>query len=285
MLFFLETDTLAKAFVFILFLQSASAFPLDTRNDGPRGDFDPKVEQLFDRYNVPYGVLGAISHTIMMYTLACHIFGRIPLMPWKYLTQHLVDVIVTSCMAIVIVTLASLNASDVQESRALVMLLAMQIIFGLVMDAVILQRYFNREKKGLMIRLAGWVCVLCVAGLLSSQMLAHITGSKRINDSEWQWSDPGIIIIAVMGIGGGVVAVLSFFLMCRSNSAPKVENIKPFATYVFFFAGLVCALGWFWLADYGPVVVTGNVVGQPRQGKNALFWVYFVFQWVPLFTI
>ncbi|VBB85986.1 Putative potein of unknown function [Podospora comata] len=275
---------LAKILVFGSFSSIASAFPLDMRNDGPRGDFDPQIEQLFDQYNVPYGVLGAISHIIMVYTLVCHLFGRIPLMPWKYLSQHLIDVIVTSCMAIVTVTLAALNASEVRESRALVMLLAMNIIFGLVMDAVIIQRYFNRERRGLMVQLAGWVCVLCVAGLLSSQMLAHMTGSKRIDDSEWQWSDPGIIIIAVMGIGGGVIAVVSLFLMCRS-STPKTGGIKPFSVYVFFFAGLVCALGWFWLADYGPVIVTGNTLGQPRQGKNARFWVYFVFQWVPLFTI
>lgn len=167
---------LAKILVFGSFLSIASAFPLDIRNDGPRGDFDPQIEQLFDQYNVPYGVLGAISHIIMVYTLVCHLFGRIPLMPWKYLSQHLIDVIITSCMAIVTVTLAALNASEVRESRALVMLLAMHIIFGLVMDAVIIQRYFNRERRGLMVQLAGWVCVLCVAGLLSSQMLAHMTG-------------------------------------------------------------------------------------------------------------
>ncbi|KAK4170595.1 hypothetical protein QBC36DRAFT_372070, partial [Triangularia setosa] len=253
------------------FLQLGTASPLSIRNNGPQGHFDPKVEQLFDRYNVPYGVLGAISHTIMMYTLGCHLFGRRPLMPWKYLTHHLVDVVVTSCMAIVTVTLGSLNVSEVQESRALVMLLAMNIIFGLVMDGVMVHRYFYRERKGLMLRLAGWLCILCVAGLLSSQMLVYITGNKRLDDTRWQWSDPGIIIIAVMGIGGGAIAVLSFFLMWRSNALYEGKR-KPIAAYIFFFVGLICALGWFWLADYGPVIVTGNTMGQPRQNGNALFW-------------
>ncbi|KAK4202079.1 hypothetical protein QBC40DRAFT_169933 [Triangularia verruculosa] len=276
---------MALALAFISFSHLASASSLNTRNDGPQGDFDPKIEQLFDRYNVPYGVLGAISHVIMMYVLGCHLFGRRPLMPWRYLSQHLIDVLVTSCMAIVTVTIASLTISEVQESRALVMLLAMHIIFGLVMDGVMIHRYFYRERKGLMVRLAGWLCVLCVAGLLSSQMLAQITGHKRLDDTKWQWSDPGIIIIAVMGIGGGVIAVLSFLAIWRSSAGVDREKRKPIAVYVFFFSGMICALGWFWLADYGPVIATGNTTGQPRQGNKALFWAYFVFQWFPVFTI
>ncbi|KAK0747209.1 hypothetical protein B0T21DRAFT_417358 [Apiosordaria backusii] len=269
-------STIAALSTFPLFLPLGSASPLNIRNDGPQGDFDPQVEQLFGRYNVPYGILGAISHAILIYILGCHIFGRRPLMPWTYLTYHLVNVIVTSCMAIVTVTLAALVISDVQESRALVMLLVMHIIFGLVMDGVSVHRYFYRERNGLMVRLAGWLCVLCVAGLLSN--------SKRLDDTRWQWSDPGIILIAVMGVGGGVIAVLSFFLIWRSSSLDD-EKRRPISASVFFFSGLICALGWFWLADYGPVIVTGNKMGHPRQGGNALFWLYFVFQWVPILTI
>ncbi len=76
-----------------------------------------------------------------------------------------------------------------------------------------------------------------------------------------------------LALGGSLIAVFSCCYISRVT-----------ASYVFFVAGVISCTAWFVVADYAVAIVTGNAVGQPRGGSQALFWLYFVFQYIPIFT-
>ena len=136
---------------------------------------DKKLQDVYDEYDLPYGILGAISHVIQMYMLGCHFFGRRPLMPWKHLEHHLINICATIAMAIVTVTVSALSVSRVQGSRELVTLLVMNMVFGIVLDAVHVHRYVRRSEKGLITGLAGWLVILMGVSLAASQMIEPMT--------------------------------------------------------------------------------------------------------------
>ena len=49
-------------------------------------------------------------------------------------------------------------------------------------------------------------------------------------------------------------------------------------------SGLVCSLAYFLSGDYAVAVLTGNTIGLPTEKYQGLYWVFWVFERVPLFT-
>lgn len=68
----------------------------------------------------------------------------------------------------------------------------------------------------------------------------------------------------------------------------SVGWVSLIAVYIFSFFALVSCLGFILVVDYAVGVVTGNAEGNAAKlkgkGSQAMFWTFFVFQYVPLFT-
>lgn len=109
--------------------------------------------------------------------------------------------------------------------------------------------------------------------------------------------DPTGLALVLCAMIGGVLAIIALALggcsaiFCSAvrrdsgygNASSKGSLI---AVYIFSFFGLVSCLGFLLVADYAVGVVTGNAQGAPGKGKGskAMYWAFFVFQYVPMFT-
>jgi len=114
----------------------------------PVPDADDKaLEDKFQQYSLPYGVLGVISHILTLWVMSCHFYGRTPWMPWRYLEYGLFNMCSTVISSLVSIGIAIFTLSRVQETQALVVLAAMQVVLNLMLDAVNVHRYFATRRR------------------------------------------------------------------------------------------------------------------------------------------
>jgi hypothetical protein len=101
------------------------------------------------------------------------------------------------------------------------------------------------------------------------------TGSKRL---QGRW-DPIAIFLIVMACGSGALAFGSLIIWvkggCRRDSV---------TLHVLVVAGLVNSCANYLAGDYGVAVLTGNTVGIPSEEAKKLYYVYWVFERIPIFT-
>lgn len=173
-----------------------------TRPDFNADEAGSRTQQAWELYHLPYGTLGMISHAVMLWTMVCHLTGRKPGMPWQKLelgkvwldVWNLAIIFITS---VVTITLVTVGLPVVKGSRALTGLAVMQIIYSLVVDGIVVHRYFrdkpsntgwasyggpwaqeNRapeeERRGMGWDLAPWLVVLMVASVVNSQIMGTL---------------------------------------------------------------------------------------------------------------
>ena len=106
-------------------------------------------------------------------------------------------------------------------------------------------------------------------------------------------TDPTGLALVICAMVGGALAVLAFLLGgCCSvfgrSGRYRSARSSLIAVYIFSFFALVSCLGFILVVDYAVGVVTGNAEGNAAKlkgkGSQAMFWTFFVFQYVPLFT-
>jgi hypothetical protein len=100
--------------------------------------------------------------------------------------------------------------------------------------------------------------------------------SKRLN-GRWE---PIAIFILVLACGGGFFAFVSLIAWFRKGCRREGATL-----HILVVSGLICSLGYFLAGDYGVAVITGSTIGLPTEKYQALYWVFFIFERVPLLTI
>ncbi|EJT82459.1 hypothetical protein GGTG_02432 [Gaeumannomyces tritici R3-111a-1] len=270
----------ARSALSCLVLASIGAAPAAARGNGTDFD-DVELQLVYEKYALPYGVLGAISHVVLLYILGCHMNGVRPLMPWRPLEYHLTNVVLTFITSIITIALAAISISKVHESPALTALLVLQIIFGIVLDAVSVHRYAaHKHDPGLLPGTAFWLVILCCVAFAASQVVGQMERTRRL----WgRWTDPLMYVLGFLAIGGGLLAVLSVFCLCRGRSG-EGKRRESRGMHFFVITALISSLGWFVIGDYGVALLTGQTLGLPGDKTRTLYWVYYVFQYVPLGT-
>jgi hypothetical protein len=91
-------------------------------------------------YNLPYGVLGVVSHGLTFWVILCHIFGIQPLMPWKRLESRTWNLVIVLLSSVISTSLACVALSRTRGSAALVTLAGMQIALGILLDIITILR-------------------------------------------------------------------------------------------------------------------------------------------------
>jgi hypothetical protein len=99
-------------------------------------------------YAIPYGVLGFLSHTLTFYVILCHLFGRRPLLPWQALQKTTWNIVLVSLSSLISVILSIVTLARTRGSQPLMILAAMQIVLGVLVDAVHIHR--------LVVKCEGW---------------------------------------------------------------------------------------------------------------------------------
>src|SRR5205814_1069081 len=97
-----------------------------------QADADDKLmEEKFNQYSLPYGVLGAISHIITYWVLFCHYYGRCPWWPPRRLQRKDVNMCSVLVSSIVSITIIAVTLSRVHETQALAVLAVMQVVLSI----------------------------------------------------------------------------------------------------------------------------------------------------------
>jgi hypothetical protein len=139
------------------------------------GGYDKQMEAKYDQYSLPYGVFGAISHILTYWSLLCHAYGRRPLFPWQTLKKKPLNACHVVISSIVSITIAIVTLSRVRETAPLVVLAALQIVIGFVVDALNVHRYLKQKQDGLLIGTVGWGAILYVVSYATIYATASMT--------------------------------------------------------------------------------------------------------------
>jgi hypothetical protein len=99
-------------------------------------------------YAIPYGVLGFLSHALTFHVILCHLFGRRPLLPWQALQKTTWNIVLVSVSSLVSVILSAVTLARTRGSQPLMILAGMQIVLGVLVDAVHVHR--------LVVKCVGW---------------------------------------------------------------------------------------------------------------------------------
>lgn len=135
---------------------------------------DKEMESKFDQYSLPYGVLGAISHVLTYYVILCHYYGRRPTMPWKHLKKQPFNMCLVVISSIVSIAIATVTLSRVQETQPLIVLAALQVVLGFIMDALNVHRFFQKQE-GLIRATVLWGAILYGVSYASIYAMAQMS--------------------------------------------------------------------------------------------------------------
>lgn len=285
-----------SALIFLILLANNGAYAAE-RN--LTNGVDKEMEANFNQYSLPYGVLGAISHILTYYVLLCHYYGRRPLQPWRHLTRAPVNMCSVVISSIVSITIIAVTLTKVHESQPLVVLASLQVVLSVVMDLLNVHRFLRRKQEGLIRATILWGAILYAVSYASiyamSQMISMSTprqlGNSRSlntltnssiesNRLQNRW-DAISITLVVLACGSGAIAFFAFIAWIRAGFRADGKTLHVLAV-----AGLVCSCAYFLSGDYAVAVLTGNTLGAPRDRKvSRLYWVFFVFERIPLFTL
>jgi hypothetical protein len=140
---------------------------------------DKEMESKFDQYSLPYGVLGAISHILTYYVILCHYYGRRPTMPWKHLEKQVFNMCSVVISSIVSITIAIVTLTRVQETQPLVVLAALQVVLSLIMDALNVHRFFQKQE-GLIRATVLWGAILYGVSYASIYAMAQMSSMSPL---------------------------------------------------------------------------------------------------------
>ena len=106
-------------------------------------------------YAVPYGVLGFVSHALTFYVILCHLLGRRPLLPWQNLEKTTWNIFLVTLSSFISVVLSAVTLARTRGSQPLMILAGMQLVLGVIVDAVHVHRLAVKQE-GWSNRLGAW---------------------------------------------------------------------------------------------------------------------------------
>jgi hypothetical protein len=130
---------LALAGAYFTFFSEAFPTDLYSPRPEPRALETTNAENLrehMEAYGLPYGVLGAVSHSLTFYVMLCHFFGLRPLLPWTRLTKHGWNVAAVTISSLVSIILSGVTMARTKGSRPLLILAGMQIVLHVLVDII-----------------------------------------------------------------------------------------------------------------------------------------------------
>jgi hypothetical protein len=140
---------------------------------------DKEMERKFSQYSLPYGVLGAISHILTYYVILCHYYGRSPAMPWQRLEREFINMCTVSISSIASITIAIVTLTRVRETQPLIILAALQVALGFVMDALVVHRYVKRKQEGLIRGMIFWGAILYGVSYASIYAMGQMSSRSK----------------------------------------------------------------------------------------------------------
>jgi hypothetical protein len=267
----------------------ALIFPLQTVDALPTSLNPTEAATLAEEvqcYGIPYGGIGCASHGLTYYTLCALYLGRKPLAPWLNIMHKTWDCIIGVISLLVTVSLA------------IVTLVRCKYRLELVFIAI-------------------WKICLCVTlgcSAITSSLIEARKNRKSSKSFEFSWSTAWLILY----VAGTIVGLVGVIILVREAWA-DIADVR-IISYVFvavfgcimiiiFFVSFEKVTvtgggkrwGWFMFppaAAFSIVVftavfysdlilgaVSGNLAGVPNSEASVIYWLYFVFKRVPLFTI
>ncbi|KAI9867543.1 MAG: hypothetical protein M1813_008342 [Trichoglossum hirsutum] len=235
---------------------------------------DKEMESKFNQYSLPYGILGAISHILTYYVILCHYYSRRPTMPWRPLEKQLFNMCSVVVSSIVSITIAIVTLTRIRETQPLVVLAALQVVLGFIVDALNVHRFF-KKKGGLIRAMVLWGAILYGISYASVFALSQMSKSKRL---QGRW-DPLAIFLIITVCSSGALAFVSLIIWVKGGCEENSVTIHVLAV-----TGLVNSCANFLVGDYAVAVLTGNTGGIPSDTARNLYYVYWVFERIPIFT-
>jgi hypothetical protein len=139
---------------------------------------DKEMEAKFDKYALPYGVFGAISHLLTYYSLLCHYYGRRPSAPWKVLEKKAFNAIHVCLSSIITITLAIVALVRIRETQPLVVLASLQIFIDLVVDLLSVHRFLKSKQDGIIRGTVVWGAILYGVSYASIYSMAQMSSKS-----------------------------------------------------------------------------------------------------------
>ncbi|KAH6643215.1 hypothetical protein C7974DRAFT_387049 [Boeremia exigua] len=225
-------------------------------------------------YAIPYGVLGVVSHALTFYVIFCHMLGRCPLLPWQPLKKTTWNICIVSLSSLVSVILSAVTMARSRGSQPLMILAGMQIVLGVLVDAVHVHRLIiDTDEWSNSLGLWGVPMVLTgVFSIWAFYQFPHTEESGNIGNV--LKSIAFLVLLAWLGLTG-LVTAFNFIWTAVS----LFKNSIIFAVPAILFS---CAL--FWFGDFGIATVSKNTIGTPSKQVTALYYSFWLVEKLPLFT-
>ncbi|KAH7080531.1 hypothetical protein BKA63DRAFT_488282 [Paraphoma chrysanthemicola] len=225
-------------------------------------------------YAIPYGVLGAVSHLLTFHVILCHLFGRRPLLPWQVLEKTVWNITVVTLSSLVSVILSSVTLARTRGSQALMVLAGMQIVLGVLIDAIHIHRLMVKSE-GWSNGMGAWGIPMVITGVFS--VWAFYQFPHRDEDGRTGTilkSITFLVLLALLGLSGFATLVTflgAVFTLFRESRYFAMSAVV-----------LTCAL--FWLGDFAIALVNKNTIGTPSQRIAPMYYAFWVVERMPLFT-
>ncbi|CAO2656528.1 Nn.00g053310.m01.CDS01 [Neocucurbitaria sp. VM-36] len=253
----------------------------------PNGPYEPILEPRYlettdsrnlkehiEVYSIPYGVLGVISHGLTFYVILCHLLGRQPLLPWKFLEKERWNLAVVSVSSLISIIISGVTLARTRGSRPLMILAGMQIVLNALIDFIHIHRMVLKAQ-GWSKSISFWAIPLLVVSIFS--VYAFYQFPFKDEDGKTGTIFKSIVLIVLLAwIGLTGLATLLTFL---ASVFTWFKDPLLFAVSAIF---LSCAL--FWLGDFGIALVSKNSIGTPSNQIKALYYTFWVVERLPLFT-
>ena len=243
-------------------------------------------------YAIPYGVLGFISHGLTFYVILCHMFGRRPLLPWQPLKKTIWNVGIVSLSSFISIILSAVTMARSRGSQALLILAGMQIVLGILVDAVHLHR-LTVKAEGWSDKLGPWGVPMILTGIFSiwafyqfpRQFVLPFCFKSHADLMQIDRDEDGktgsilksialIVLLVWLGLTGLAAAFSLIVAVMRI-----FKGSAHFAVSAILFS---CAL--FWFGDFGIATVSKNTMGMPSKQITALYYSFWIVERLPLLT-
>jgi hypothetical protein len=246
-----------------------------------KGELEPEagtdIASELNCYNLPYGGLGFISHSLTYWAVGWTIWGRKPLWPMAKLTAGPWDILMGSLSILGTIIPAAFTISACRNRWQFVLLAVWKLTLALCATATsLLQAIAIRGDKGRREpHESVWTLAIYGAGTIIGMTGLFSLIAERLNE------DDNMGLIIVMGVFGIVCGIpATFFILwlfgfpilkcCCKKSYEKFGRWTVGTT-----VGLFVLLAAFW-GDWAFAVIVGNLLGSPSGDTKVLYWVYFV---------
>jgi hypothetical protein len=292
-------------------IPQATAFSLSDWLNNPPYSNGATVQEQIQCYTMPYGGIGFASHLLTYLTVTCLALGRSPVFPWIKLQHRIYNICLAATGLVATVILATLGILRCRKTWPFLLLAVWKLVLSVTLSAmtihaaVLIQRPHESYRSLRELRKApGFVKILYWLFLYAAGAIVGLTGmGQLVRENFADLEQLRIITYVFVAVASAIPAasliagLVFLFSPCwnrpgRYTNLEKVETDAehPYVSLGFVILALmatVLGIGalFAFYSDWALAALAGDLAGTPSSDNAILYWSYFAFKRLPLFSL